>query len=280
MCQDDVTWYHRRVHQLITIAFSHYCEKARWVLDRNGVPYREHKYMPALHIAAAHRALAGTGVGRSDKVSSGYSTPILFGEGTPIADSSDIMRFIEPALFNDPEATRLDRYFSDALGPHSRRMVYWYGFTKPSILLELAKQNVSRRQAALFRVGLPFVTRFIRSRLQIDRASYERSKRRVLRIVGEVSDMLGDGRKFLVADRFSAADLSFAAMISPGILPDPGQYGAVLPTLEQLPAEAQELVGQIRATPAGHFATRMFSEQRFARGVDARAVDAGGGDSG
>jgi len=33
-------------HRLITLAFSHYNEKARWALDRYAVPYREEPHMP------------------------------------------------------------------------------------------------------------------------------------------------------------------------------------------------------------------------------------------
>lgn len=39
-----------KLHSLITIRGSHYCEKARWALDRCHVPYTEKAYMPMMHI--------------------------------------------------------------------------------------------------------------------------------------------------------------------------------------------------------------------------------------
>ncbi|MCW3023116.1 MAG: Glutathione S-transferase family protein, partial [Conexibacter sp.] len=33
---------------LVTIPISHYCEKARWALDRAGVAYEERRHLPAL----------------------------------------------------------------------------------------------------------------------------------------------------------------------------------------------------------------------------------------
>ncbi len=50
---------------LITIPLSHYCEKARWALDRVALPYREEPHAPLLHRLATkrnerrHRASAG-----------------------------------------------------------------------------------------------------------------------------------------------------------------------------------------------------------------------------
>src|SRR4029079_8849515 len=40
--------------KLITIPFSHYCEKARWALDRVGVPYEELGHLPLFHYVATY----------------------------------------------------------------------------------------------------------------------------------------------------------------------------------------------------------------------------------
>src|SRR3954449_5412454 len=40
---------------LITIPVSHYCEKARWALDRAGIAYDERRYLPAVHRFATLR---------------------------------------------------------------------------------------------------------------------------------------------------------------------------------------------------------------------------------
>ena len=45
--------------RLITIPFSHYCEKARWALDYCGVPYTEDAHLPGLHIRPTRRAGGG-----------------------------------------------------------------------------------------------------------------------------------------------------------------------------------------------------------------------------
>ena len=35
--------------RLITIPISHYCEKARWALDRAGIEYREERHIQGVH---------------------------------------------------------------------------------------------------------------------------------------------------------------------------------------------------------------------------------------
>src|SRR5690348_3529366 len=41
---------------LVTIPFSHFCEKARWALDHARVAYREEGHGPGLHRLATRRA--------------------------------------------------------------------------------------------------------------------------------------------------------------------------------------------------------------------------------
>ncbi|MEZ4367430.1 MAG: glutathione S-transferase N-terminal domain-containing protein [Kofleriaceae bacterium] len=70
--------------RLITIPFSHYCEKARWALDRAGLPYAEEGHPPGFSGVAARRA-GGT-----------RSVPVLVPEaGRVIADSTDILRWCD-----------------------------------------------------------------------------------------------------------------------------------------------------------------------------------------
>ena len=44
---------------LITIPISHYCEKARWALERACIPYTERQHMQGLHRVAVRRAGGG-----------------------------------------------------------------------------------------------------------------------------------------------------------------------------------------------------------------------------
>ena len=69
-----------------------------------------------------------------------------------------------------------------------------------------------------------------------------------------------DGRPFLGGERFSAADLTFASLVAPMVLPV--ECRAVHPAVEELPAAMREEVLRTRDTDAGRFALRMFSQER------------------
>jgi glutathione S-transferase len=72
-----------------------------------------------------------------------------------------------------------------------------------------------------------------------------------------------EGKRYLVGDRFTAADLAFACMAAPILLPRPEEgYGAVLPPLEETPPAFAEVAREMRETPAGRFALRMFRQER------------------
>lgn len=82
-----------------------------------------------------------------------------------------------------------------------------------------------------------------------------------------VAERLSDGRRFLVGGRFSAADLSFAALAAPALAPP--IYGTPLPQPADMSAEMAEAVLRWRSHPAGEFALRLFSEERPAPPVTA-----------
>jgi glutathione S-transferase len=261
------------VHRLLTIRFSHFNEKARWALDRFGVPYEEEGYMPGLHAIGALRIAPRHGVGSSDRISTPLAMPILVtDDGRCIRDSSRIVRYVSdryaPAgqgLYPDPEVATLEERFSKRLGPHTRRYAYFHAFQMPGVLDSIADSNVGPRQARWFKRLYPFIERIIARRIQVTPERAERSLQVIREEMAEVSRRIA-GRRYLVGDRFTAADLAFASMASPGLLPEEG-YGAVMPRLGTLPEALQALIRELRATPAGELALRMFREERGARRI-------------
>ena len=77
---------------------------------------------------------------------------------------------------------------------------------------------------------------------------------------GEVESRLARGRGYLVGDRFTAADLTFAALAAPVLLPP--EYGWPLPSIDDGPIELLELRDRLRSRPAGTFALRLYKHER------------------
>lgn len=271
-------WYlPSTVHRLVTIRFSHYNEKARWVLDRFRVPYRESPWMPLLHVLGVVAATRGRGRARADRASSRFSTPVLVADdGTVLRDSSEIVRwasdrFAPPGgdLYPFDEVSALERRLHDDLGPHTRRCAYFYGLDDPSTVAELARRNVPAGQARAFLALRPLIQPALVRALDVTPEAARRSLGKIHRVLDELEPRL-EGRRYVVGERFTAADIAFACMLAPAILPTPAEgYAGFLPPIDRVPAPAAELAREIRDRAAGRFALRLFSEERGERQVPA-----------
>ncbi len=106
----------------------------------------------------------------------------------------------------------------------------------------------------------PLARRLVRSAYKITPESAQRSLERVRSVFRQVDQRLNDGRRFLAGDRFTAADLGFAALAAPVLLP--AECRAVQPALDDVPAAMREEILRLRDTDAGRFALRLFAQER------------------
>ncbi|MEZ4442995.1 MAG: glutathione S-transferase [Polyangiaceae bacterium] len=257
------------MHRLITIPFSHYNERARWGLDVCGLRYVERGYLPGLHLLPV--AWATKGKGRADHASSRFSTPVLVTEGGEVlADSEAILRFANdrraegvPDLYASPEVAAIHRELHDDLGPHARRLAYHALFAQPHLLRALAFEAAGEPQTTLFWLSRHRMMVLLRRRFDITDEGVARSREVVRRVFTMVGERL-HGRAYLAGERFSAADLTFAALGSLMLLPsrEEGFVGPTLPSLDVVGPALRDLVDELRATPAGQHGLRIYREHR------------------
>jgi glutathione S-transferase len=114
------------------------------------------------------------------------------------------------------------------------------------------------RRALPLAYGL--VARGIDRFLDITPASAAQSEAEVRAIFDRVAERLRDGRPYLCGDRFTAADLTFAALAAAVLMPP--EYGVPLPQPEELPPATAAVVRELRAHPAGAHALAMFRDER------------------
>lgn len=244
---------------LITIPFSHYCEKARWALDLAGVAYREEGHVPALHM----RATFGAGGKRT--------VPVLVTRDGVLDDSTAIVEYADRVatetgkLFPAGEAARaevatLEERFDIELGPHIRRVLYFHLLPDRALTLSLMRHATPAWERGLLNIAFPVLRAVMRRKMRIDAPSAERSLTKVRRVFDDVAARLADGRRYLVGDHLTAADVTFAALIVP--VTRPPEYPVPIPSADQLPDAARRLVEELAATPAGVFATRLYREHR------------------
>ena len=238
--------------RLITIPISHYCEKARWALERAHIPYREEPHLQVIHWAHVWRA------GR------GRTAPVLITENGPLTESSDILHWVDARsdlrLYPDPEVGALERHFDDELGPHGRRWMYHRIFDRAELVREYGVSGVPRWERVALPAFLPLARRLINRYLDVDDTTAGESRERVRAVFDEVGERLGDGRRYLVGDSFTAADLTFAALAASVLVPS--RYGVPLPPLDLLPEPFAGEVRALREHPAGAFALRLYDQER------------------
>jgi glutathione S-transferase len=246
------------VLRLITIPISHYCEKARWALQRAGLAYGEEPHIQGLHRLHARR-LGG-----------GVTVPVLLTPQGAIGESEQILAWVDSHLEPErrlfpaagPELDRvraLSRRFDRVLGPHGRRLIYVRMFDQPQLMLRYNNQGVPGWEDRMLRLGLPLFTRLIARVLAISPGVEVEDEAIVWRELDAVAELLEDGRPYLTGERFTAADLTFAALCAPLTLP--AVYGVALPPLEALDEATSTLVNHAREHPAGRFATRLTRER-------------------
>jgi glutathione S-transferase len=242
---------------LITIPLSHYCEKARWALDRVALPYREEPHAPLLHRLATKRNDGGT-------------VPVLVHDGGRFTDSTAILRHVDAVCGGDllypgdaalrREVDTLEELFDTELGPHTRRWTYAHLLPQAKLLRSVWSRGVPRFEASMVPVITPLARRLVRTGYKITPDSVQRSLERVRGVFRQVDERLRDGPRFLAGERFTAADLTFAALAAPVLFPV--ECRAVQPALEAVPAAMREEVLRLRDTAAGRFALRMFAQER------------------
>ncbi len=245
--------------RLVTIPFSHYCEKARWALDRAGMTYAEEMHLPFFHVVGARRA-GGT-----------RQVPVLATPHGAIEDSTRILEWVdamlpeERRLFpHDPalraEVSRWEARFDDELGPHTRRWGYGHLLPDRERALALLRKHAPSWEFAVLERTYPMAVALMRRGMRITPESVERSLAKVSAVFDDVSRALGDGRRYLAGDRFTAADLTFAALSAPALLPD--GYAKWLGGRDEAPLSMRPTIDALRETPAGRLALRVYADDR------------------
>jgi glutathione S-transferase len=254
--------------RLLTIRFSHYCEKARWALDRYGVPYDEEGFLPGMHLRAVKKIARG----EADRASSPYSTPLLVtDDGDVLTDSRTIVRwaserFGDGELYPSDDVDTWEQRLHDRLGVHTRRLAYAFLFDAPALLGRMARTNVGGLSSVAFSAATPLVASRLKKRMRIDDGALDRSLAVINEELDAIDEVLTDGRRFLVGDRFTAADLALACAAAPALVVQADEgYGAHLPSLDALPPRYRALADGWRTRPSGKLAMRMFATERGAR---------------
>jgi glutathione S-transferase len=245
--------------RLITIPISHYCEKARWALERAGIPYREERHVQGIHMLAARRA------------GGGITVPVLVTPDGALGESEDILHWVDertppehrlyPADAEQrAEVERICRRLDAELGPKGRRLMYVHMLRAKQLLLSFNNAGVPRWEDRFMRAGFTAVTPIVKRRLAITPGVEVSDEAAVWRELDWIAQLLSDGRPYLSGERFGAADLTFGALSAAVVVPS--DYGVELPDVDAMPPEPKDFVTRARRHPAGRFALGLVERHR------------------
>ena len=121
----------QRKPTLLTIGFSHYCDKVRWALELiSGYDFEERPYLPLLHMPMLLLYTGGKNT----------MTPTLLTEdGRPHANSTDILHYLQQShpetasflypLSQQKDIEEFEKLCDDKLGPNARILAYAHVFS-------------------------------------------------------------------------------------------------------------------------------------------------------
>ena len=223
------------------------------------MPYREERHVQGIHRIAARRA------------GGGRTVPVLVTPEGALGESEQILLWVdartppEQRLFpSEPveraEVERLCRRFDGRLGPRGRRLMYVSMLAQPELMVRFNNQGVPRWEDRALRLGWPLAVRFLGHALGIRPGIEVEDEAAVWGELDFVAELLADGRKHLCGERFSAADLTFAALSASVMVPP--VYGVPLPQPDVLPPDVAGFVERVRDHPAGRYALALFTQRR------------------
>jgi glutathione S-transferase len=249
------------MRRLLTIPISHFCEKARWALERAGLEYLEERHVQGVHQVAARRAGGGSTV------------PVLVASEGVYDDSEAILRYADERLEEerrlfpaDPDVRAdveaLSRWLDAGLGPDGRRLMYAHMLPQRRLMLKVNNQGVPPWEALLLATAWPVATRMVNRHLGVGPSTIGDDHVRVRAAFDTIAERLADGRAHLCGDRFTAADLTFACLAAAVVVPP--EYGVRLPQPGELPAPLARDIQDFRVHPAGAYALKLFRTHRRA----------------
>ena len=246
---------------LHTLPYSHFCEKVRWVLDRQNETYEEkpHGLMSYLIFSLYH-----TG-GNYRRV------PLcIMKDGTVIYDSTDIFCYLfqnQPQkygwLYPNPETREIEEYLDPNLGFPVMGLVYPTLLNNQKSLVswqESINRNIPPRESLMF----PIAVGTFRMAKEVKRgpfqADFSSCLQKVEQVFTQVDELLKN-RLFLAnTTHVTAADLTFASLSMPILCPE--QMNDIYMKAEDFPVDFQKLIDKFRKSLAGRFALNLYQNER------------------
>lgn len=196
------------------------------------------------------------------------SVPVVVDGGTVLKDSKDVLDSLcaegQFWLYPSPLVREVERGFGDAFGKSVARIVYYHLFSTAegcTLLKRVWRVGVSPLERLLCDPLFPACRWAMLGGMELP-DGLPGFVAAVDDVFARVSEMLSDGRKYICGTpEMTAADVTFAALAYPLVLPD--EKAAVFMSWDdELPEGFRAEVRRRRQAPAGQFVLRLYKEER------------------
>jgi glutathione S-transferase len=188
-------------------------------------------------------------------------------DGAAISDSSRIIEALEraypePALYPaDPDQRRraleLEDFFDEELGPYIRRWIFHVILPYPKFVRAAFVSHASPAAQLAQRAMSPLIGVVMRRQMDINPATAEVARRKTMAAMDRLERELQPSG-YLVGDRFTVADLTAAALLSPLVRPPEFPYKAAAP----LPEPLAKIRDAVSTHPAFRWTLQTYREHR------------------
>ncbi len=233
---------------------SHFNEKARWALDWKGVHHERRSLLPGPHVPVV-MWLTGQ-----------KSVPVLKLDGKIVNDSTRIIAALEkrfpdrPLYPVDPaerkRALDLEDFFDEEIGPHLRRVLFHMVMPDGRFTADLMSPGFGTMTKAFYGAFFPLTRIIMRVDMGLTDDGAARSLVRFQAALDRLEREIGPSG-YLVGDRFTVADLTAAALLSP--LAVPPEYPYPIPPL---PPVAKQFQDRFEKRPSLEWARGMYRRHR------------------
>lgn len=252
---------------LYQFPLSHFCEKARWLLDHKELDYVAQNVIPWVH-----RAMAKMKTGQNN-------FPILRDQERWVGDSTQIALYLDEQYPEHP-LLRADRKLraqaievnelANELGVCVRRWGLAHMMqadNEDALDIIIGEKGYLRK---LEKISKPIIKSLVSSGYKVESEKVKLAKSQMDELVERFNQILVDnGGRYLVGDRLGLADIAVCSMLAPllEIRGTPWERDVGHPIEEVF----QEYQDNLLALPLGQYIQRIYQNERNAR-VDWRGV--------
>ncbi len=191
---------------LLTLAPSHYCERARWALDLQAIAYDEERLAPGAHVPRVKRLGA-----------SATSLPLLLLSDGSLCQGSDRILDWTGLPGGDSE---IERRLEHVTAPLIRQCLYAGLLSDPrSGIRDVLLYGTSKRQATIVWLTWPLLRRIMAAGMNARPRLLPDLIAQVDRELDWFDQVLAERGDHLVGREFGRADLTAASLLAPVALP-------------------------------------------------------------